>query len=314
MSICTRLRPILNMRPNTTLSAFNDDGWIWSFLRHQGLACDMLTDEDLDREGAPALADHRLVITGNHPEYITTRMWDALLEHRADGGRLLYLGGNGFYWRVAFHTEVPGVIELRRAEDGSRPWDAQPGEYYMPSTANMAACGDGSGGRRRACSGSASRPRASMCRVPIYRLPAALTRALHSCSRACRRRRYGDAGLAGDGAGGQEIDRFDLAQGSPPHALVVARSDDHTEEMMISKEDMPAANYMIGAPDNPLCRADLTFFETQAGGAVVSIGSIAWAAGLPVNGFDNTVARLTANAIRRLTDPTPFVMPDEDAP
>ena len=30
----------------------------------------------------------------------------------------MYLGGNGFYWRVAYHAEVAGVIELRRAEDG----------------------------------------------------------------------------------------------------------------------------------------------------------------------------------------------------
>ena len=81
--------------------------------------------------------------------------------------------------------------------------------------------------------------------------------------------------------------------------------------MMVTKEDMPAANYMIGAPDNPLCRADLTFFETGAGGAVVSIGSIAWAAALPMNGFANPVARLTANAIRRLSDPTPFPLPSE---
>ena len=46
------------------------------------------------------------------------------------GGRLMYMGGNGWYWRVAFHDELPGVIELRRAEDGIRPWIAEPGEYY----------------------------------------------------------------------------------------------------------------------------------------------------------------------------------------
>src|SRR5690606_21632800 len=79
MAISSRLRPILNMRPNSTLSAFNDDGWIWSFLRHEGLACDLLTDEDLDREGAAALEGYRLVVTGNHPEYVSIRMWDALL-------------------------------------------------------------------------------------------------------------------------------------------------------------------------------------------------------------------------------------------
>ena len=31
-------------------------------------------------------------------------------------------GGNGFNWRVAYHPTRPGVIELRRAEDGARYW------------------------------------------------------------------------------------------------------------------------------------------------------------------------------------------------
>jgi N,N-dimethylformamidase len=314
MAISSRLRPILNMRPNSTLSAFSDDGWIWSFLRHEGLACDMLTDEDLDREGVAALAGYRLVVTGNHPEYVTTRMWDALLAHRAAGGSLLYLGGNGFYWRVAFHTEVPGVMELRRTEDGSRPWESAPGEYYHAFTGEY-------GGMWRRC----GRPPQTLLGIgfsasgfdissPYRRLPAAADPRVTFLFEGVPEGVIGAEGLAGGGAGGQEIDRHDIALGSPRHALVVARSDGHTEEMMISKEDMPASNYMIGAPDNPLCRADLTFFETGAGGAVVSTGSIAWAAALPVNGFDNPVARLTANAFRRLADPTPFPLPDGAMP
>lgn len=314
MAISSRLRPILNMRPNSTLSAFSDDGWIWSFLRHEGLACDMLTDEDLDREGVAALAGYRLVVTGNHPEYISTRMWDALLAHRAAGGSLLYLGGNGFYWRVAFHPEVPGVIELRRTEDGSRPWESAPGEYYHAFTGEY-------GGMWRRC----GRPPQTLLGIgfsasgfdisrPYHRLPAAADPRVAFLFEGVDEDQIGTEGLAGGGAGGQEIDRYDTALGSPRHALVVARSDGHTEEMMISKEDMPAANYMIGAPDNPLCRADLTFFETGRGGAVVSTGSIAWAAALPARGFDNPVARLTANAFRRLSAPAPFPLPDGAVP
>src|SRR3546814_12239856 len=47
------------------------------------------------------------------------------------GGRLMYLGGNGFYWRIAFHPERPGLIEMRRAESGTRTWGAEAGEYAM---------------------------------------------------------------------------------------------------------------------------------------------------------------------------------------
>ena len=119
----------------------------------------------------------------------------------------------------------------------------------------------------------------------------------------------GDFGLSGGGAAGQEIDRFDHSLGSPPHALVLARSEDHTEEMMIGKEDMPATNYIIGGTENPLVHADMTFFETANGGAVFSTGSITWAASLPHNGFDNNVSRITANVLRRFVDPTPFPPP-----
>jgi len=38
----------------------------------------------------------------------------------------MYLGGNGFYWRIAFHPEKPGAIEMRRAESGTRTWIARP--------------------------------------------------------------------------------------------------------------------------------------------------------------------------------------------
>jgi N,N-dimethylformamidase len=39
------------------------------------------------------------------------------------------------------------------------------------------------------------------------------------------------------------------------------------------------------------------YFTTKGGGAVFSTGSIAWASALPVNQFDNTVSRITANVV-----------------
>ena len=80
--------------------------------------------------GADALARYRVVLTGNHPEYATPRMVAAYRAHVAGGGRLMYLGGNGFYWKVALHPETPDIVELRRAEDGNRSWAEEPGEYY----------------------------------------------------------------------------------------------------------------------------------------------------------------------------------------
>ena len=50
----------------------------------------------------------------------------------------------------------------------------------------------------------------------------------------------------------------------------------------------------------------MVFFETANGGGVWSTGSIAWAASLAADGYDNNVARITGNVLRRFADPTPF--------
>ena len=69
-------------------------------------------------------------MTGSHPEYFTESMLNALLNYRENGGNLIYLGGNGFYWRISRHMEDPSLLEIRRAEDGIRAWATEPGEYY----------------------------------------------------------------------------------------------------------------------------------------------------------------------------------------
>jgi N,N-dimethylformamidase len=65
---------------------------------------------------------------------------------------------------------------------------------------------------------------------------------------------------------------------------------------------------MDGA-QNPHVRADMTFFETPGGGAVFSVGSIAWGASLPHNGYENNVARVSENVLRRFLADQPFLMP-----
>ena len=46
------------------------------------------------------------------------------------GGRLMYLGGNGFYWRAEPSQDQPDTLEVRRAEGGIRIWETMPGESY----------------------------------------------------------------------------------------------------------------------------------------------------------------------------------------
>jgi N,N-dimethylformamidase beta subunit-like protein len=107
-----------------------------------------------------------------------------------------------------------------------------------------------------------------------------------------------------------ELDRHDVSIGSPPHALVLASSERHTEAHVFVVEDM-LFNFMGTTGD--ICdkvRADLVFFETPNGGAVFSVGSIAYSGALPWNGFDNNIARLTSNVLKRFMDPAPFPLPE----
>ena len=57
-------------------------------------------------------------------------------------------------------------------------------------------------------------------------------------------------------------------------------------------------------------RADIVFFETPGGGAVFSVGSIAWSGSLSWNNYDNNIERITRNVLKRFTDPTPFQVPE----
>jgi N,N-dimethylformamidase len=133
----SRLRPVLNFAPRyhswlggqgSAVYQYNADTHLFDWLAHQHVDYDVVTDEDLHEDGLGAIADYRVIITGTHPEYHSTRMWDAMKAWLDRSGRLMYMGGNGWYLRIAFHDELLVVAELRRAEDGIRTWFPERGE------------------------------------------------------------------------------------------------------------------------------------------------------------------------------------------
>lgn len=318
----SRLRPILNMRPKaqtatagigSMLWGYNADTHLTDWLEAQGFEFDVATDEDLDRDGVELLRHYSVVLTGTHPEYTSKPMLDALQSYLGGGGRLMYMGGNGFYWRVAYHKELPGVMEVRRAEDGTRAWMARPGEYYHSFSGEygglwrrqdrapqrLAGVGfiaqgfDHSVGYQR--TSASDDPRVAFAFDGIERDAA-----------------IGDAGLIGGGAAGMEVDIADPALGTPPHTLVVATSDELPDTYLLVNEEQ-----LINTPDtlgttNARIRADIAFFETPNGGAVFSFSSIAWCGSLAHNNYDNSASRLTGNVLRRFVSPEPFLPPGDD--
>jgi N,N-dimethylformamidase len=306
----SRLRPVLNTAPKAHLWNFNCDTRILVWLENQGIEYDVITDEDLHEEGAALLDGYRAVLTGTHPEYYTTPMWDGMRTYLSREGRLIYLGGNGFVWRCALSSEMPGVLELRRPEDGIRYRDEEPGESYLEFTgeygglwrrlgmAPQALVGvgtvavgfDGSGYYKR--KEASFDPRVSFIFKGIGDDEV-----------------IGDFGFEGGGASGSEIDAINPMLGTPSHTLVVASSECHTENTYLVPDETGFHHSAMDGIQNPNVRADMTFFETPGGGAVFSVGSIAWSASLSHNDYRNNVSRLTENVIRRFLNSDPFPMP-----
>ena len=219
----------------------------------------------------------------------------------------MYMGGNGFYWRIAFCPQNPAIIEVRRAEDGTRAWISNPGEYYQQFDGQygglwrrlggapnelvgigFAAQGFDGGTYYRVSEGS-SDPRAAFIVDGVDQTDV-----------------WGNFGIQGGGAAGEEIDRWDESLGSPLHALILATSEDHKVGMLRVKEEF---HMMHPLTEDSKVRADMIFFETPSGGAVFSVGSISYTGSLSHNGYENEIERLTRNVLNRFNDPTPFDYP-----
>jgi N,N-dimethylformamidase len=310
IAFSSRLRPILTMRPG--FLTFNDargsglrhypaDTHLLAWLEAKGIAFDVITDEDLHEEGAALLEPYRVVMTGSHPEYHTAQTLDALAAYTRGRGRLMYLGGNGFYWRIAVTQALPGMLELRRAEGGIRAWAAEPGEYYHQT--------DGAYGglwRRN------RRPPQMLAGVGFsgqglfegthYRLlPAAREPAHAWIFDGVQGETFGDYGLSGGGAAGFELDRADATLGTPEGTAILARSEDPPASFVAVPEELLShVNTVSGEKADALKRAEIVVFDTPGGGGVFATGSITWCGSLWRDGdFDGPVSRIMENVLRR---------------
>ncbi|MEQ8965879.1 MAG: LamG-like jellyroll fold domain-containing protein [Azospirillaceae bacterium] len=308
-------RPILNLRPKyaswlgahgSGLWQFNADTHLIDWLEHEGFDYDVITDEDLEKEGVGLLEPYRVVLSGTHPEYHSKPMSDAVLAWLDQGGRLMYLGANGWYWRIAWHPTLPGVIEVRRAEDGIRTWAAEPGEYYHSFTGEYGGLWRRNGRPPNVVVGLGFSAQGFDLSSYYRRQPGSHDPRVAFIFDGVEDEIIGDFGLVGGGAAGLELDRADFALGTPPNLLVLASSENHTDLILVVAEEVLVSSPDLTGSQSDLCRADLAFYETPAGGAVFSTGSIAWCGSLSHAGYDNNVSRITGNVLRRFLEPTPF--------
>jgi N,N-dimethylformamidase len=228
----------------------------------------------------------------------------------------MYLGGNGFYWVTSIDPPRPHVVEVRRGVCGIRTWESQPGELRHGSTGEPGGLWRNRGRSPNALVGVGFAAQGFDDAAPGYRrLPASHDpRAAWVFDGVGADEVIGDFGLSMGGAAGDEIDRHDPRHGSPPEALVLATSQGgHSDYVLLVCEDVPVTHLNLGGTTCPDVRADMTLMPTARGGAVFSVGSIGWTAALAARGYDNNVATVTRNVLRRFLDPDPIDLQEATA-
>ncbi len=316
-------RPILTLRSGflsmaedrgSGLRHFQADTHLLAWLDAKGYSYDILTDQEVHDEGVAALSGYRTVLTCSHPEYHTKETLDALEAYRDGGGRFCYLGGNGFYWRIALHEELPGVIEIRRGETGIRAWAAEPGEYFNAFDGAYGGLWRRNGRAPQSIAGVGFSAQGYFEGSHYRRQPGADDPRANWIFKGVEDEILGDFGISGGGAAGYELDRVDQRLGSPEHALVLASSEGHGPSfVLVPEEHLTHVATWPGESQEALIRADLAFFETPNDGAVFATGSITFCGSLPHNNFDNNVSKILQNVLDRFLDPeATFPLPERN--
>ena len=309
ISVASPQRPLLTLRPDflslldprgSGLRHLPADTHLLAWLAEKGIACDLITDHELHAEGASALDGYRAVLTATHPEYHTRETLDALTGYRDDGGRLAYLGGNGFYWRIAMQTEAPWALEVRRAEGGIRAWDAQPGEYWQAFDGAYGGLWRRNARPPQLLVGIGFSAQGLFEGAAYRRTPASHDNKFSWLFECIDSEVLGDFGFSGGGAAGFELDRVEPALGTSSEATVLASSFAHGDHFTPVYEDL--LNHVttaFGQAPDELVRADMIYWDTPSGGAVFSVGSITFCGSLPCSNFENDISRLLLNVLSR---------------
>jgi hypothetical protein len=233
-------------------------GW----LEREGFSYDLYAETQLD-QGVLDLSAYRVLVLGPHPEYWTRRMYERVKAWIfEEGGRLMYLGGNGLNCEV----ELPGdgsMICHNTQIRGLWPADMGGAESRFARRHESEAH----------LLGVVFNPSGIMTAAP-YRVVDPSHWALEGTwlregdqfgKQSLHRRCPG-------GASGHETDK--ISPRSPPNVQLLAKGLN---------------------PDNG--GAEMVFFETSSGGAVFAAGSICYVSALLV---DELVSQITGNVLRRL--------------
>ncbi|MFO0867604.1 MAG: DUF6605 domain-containing protein [Pirellulales bacterium] len=234
---------------------------LFGWLEREGFPYDLYAETQL-HSGQLDLSSYRALVISTHPEYWSRQMYQRVKQwvfH--EGGRLLYLGGNGLNCEVEFLDDSTMVVQ-----NGAMTSLWPSGIGAESRMAKRLEC-------EAALLGVVFTPAGIMTGAPYqvkdaghWVFAGTQLRNGDTFGEKCLHRR------CPGGASGHETDKIS-ALSSPPQVQLLAQGLN---------------------PDDG--GAHMVMFDTPHGGAVFSVGSICYPSSLPV---DDHVSRITANVLRR---------------
>ena len=304
-------RPIINLRPRYRDSAIGvtwalpaDLSLIW-WLERAGYDYEVLTDHDLARRGRR----RRSALPHGHqlypPRVLFRAMLDATEDYLCGGGRLIYAGGNGYYWVSGLRDGEPHCMEVRKLDAGSRAWQADPGEAISPAPVSARGLWRSRGRAPQKIVGIGFTSEGMDESQPFERMPDSFHKRVAWMFEGHRP------------AGADR--RFRTRPGTAPRAsrstAMISRSARRRMRccsprrtaiptiIRWSRRKSPMPFPARGGTQDPQVRADITYFTTPNDGACLSIGSIAWSQALPVNEGNNNVGTFMRNVLNAFLRP-----------
>jgi N,N-dimethylformamidase len=305
-------RPLFNLRPGyitfgdsrypcSGLRHFQADSHLISWLHHKEMDYEIVTDEQLHNEGYNSIKKYKSIITGTHPEYHTKETLDALTKFRDSGGSLNYLGGNGFYWRIAIHKENKSLLEIRRPEGGIRAWASESGEAYNAFDGTYGGLWRRNGRAPQELVGIGFTAQGNFYGHPYLRK--CFNPKFNWIFKGIKENKIGDFGYSGNGAAGFELDHIDSDLTSVKDIILLAQSkaskDPKENFILVPESQLTHLSNIKHLPEEEILQADMVYFNVPGGGSVFSTGSITFCGSLPWNNFKNNVSRLLENIIKK---------------
>lgn len=296
-------RPIPNIRPDYLHWISGEprhlgaDLYIVDWLDRTGIDYDIACDDNLNEHQFSLLEPYRVILTGSHPEYYTEAMLDALEQHLARGGRLMYLGGNGFYWVTSTSPSEPSIIEVRRGPRGY-PWQCPQAETVHAFDGRTGGFWAENGRPPYDLVGLTFAAMGMEDPVPGYRISSDLLLDEHWILDGVNSPTIGTQGRLMHGAAGHEIDNVDERHGPLNGLTIVASSSGHAATLIPAPDRYPDFTD-LGYHKH---HADLALYQRPHGGTVFSTGSICWCGTLACQGGDEGTQRVTLNALNRFLE------------